>query len=168
VAHNQVNDAPYTGIWGESPRGLHVVGNLVFHTGGVVPDGGGIYLPFAQGRSFDDGAVVRGNVVHDAGAVGIYADVGADRVTVEHNLLYGEDHALSGVKPRRIAVAHNYWDDDMPFWWPRDTPKNGITLAGNTLLPRAHPVAACRADAGCARILAAAGPRASRRRLPRP
>ena len=159
VAHNQVNDVPYTGIWGESPRGLRVVGNLVFDAVGEVPDGGGIYLPFAQGTSFADGAVVRGNVVHDAGGVGIYPDVGADWVTVEHNVLFGQDNAVSGVEPKKIMVANNYWDDAKPYWWPEDTPTAGITLAGNTLLPRADPMAACRADAACADILAAAGPR---------
>jgi Right handed beta helix region len=160
VAHNQINDVPYTGIWGESPRGLQVVDNLVFNSGSVVPDGGGIYLPFAQGTSFADGAVVQGNVVHDAGGVGVYPDVGADWVTVEHNVLFGQKNAVSGVEPRRIIVADNYWDDGTPFWWPKEAPTNGITLAGNTLLPRAHPSAACRTNADCADILATAGPRA--------
>jgi hypothetical protein len=159
VAHNQVNDAPYTGIWGESPRGLRVVGNLVFDSGGVVPDGGGIYLPSAQGTSFANGAVVRGNVIHDSGGVGIYPDVGADWVTVEHNVLFGQDNAVSGVKPRSLVLAHNYWDDDTPHWWPKDTPEDGIAFVGNVRLPRADPVAACRADTACAGILAGAGRR---------
>ena len=159
MAHNQVNDVPYSGIWGESPRGLHVVNNLVFNAVREVPDGGGIYLPFAQGTSFDDGAVVRGNVVHDTGSVGIYPDVGADWVTLKHNVLYDQDNSLSGVEPRRITVADNYWDDDEPYWWPEDSPTDGVTLVGNTLLPHADPVAACRANADCAYILATAGPR---------
>ena len=159
VTHNQVNDVPYTGIWGESPGGLHVEDNLVFNAAGTVPDGGGIYLPFAQGTSFDDGAVVRGNVVHHAGGTGIYPDVGADWVTLERNVLYGSDNAVAGVQPRRIRIADNYWDDHKPFWWPKDTPTKGITLVGNMLLPRANPAAVCRGDATCASILATAGPR---------
>jgi Right handed beta helix region len=159
VAHNQVNDVPYTGIWGETPEGLRVESNLVFNAVGTVIDGGGIYLPFAQGTSFDNGAVVRGNVVHDSGGTGIYPDVGADWVTLERNVLYGSHDAVSGVQPRRIRIADNYWDDGKPFWWPRDTPTSGITLVANTLLPRANPAAACRADGTCASILATAGPR---------
>ena len=159
VAHNQVNNVPYTGIWGQSSSGLLVDGNLVFNAVRTVPDGGGIYLPFAQGTSFDDGAVVRGNVVHHAGGTGIYPDVGADWVTLERNVLYGSDDAVSGVEPKRIRIANNHWDDDKPFWWPEDTPTDGITLAGNTLLARANPAASCRADATCAGILGAAGRR---------
>jgi hypothetical protein len=159
VAHNQVNDVPYTGIWGQSAGGLHVEDNLVFNAVRTVPDGGGIYLPFAQGTSFDDGAVVRGNVVHHAGGTGIYPDVGADRVTLERNVLYGSDDAVAGVQPKRIRIANNYWDDDKPFWWPKDTPTDGITLVGNTLLPHANPAASCGADAACAEILVSAGRR---------
>jgi len=159
VAHNQVNDVPYTGIWGQSPGGLRVENNLVFNAVRTVPDGGGIYLPFAQGTSFDDGAVVRGNVVHHAGGTGIYPDVGADWVTLEHNVLFGSDDAVSGVQPKRIRIASNHWDDDKPFWWPNDTPTDGITLAGNTRLPRRDPAASCRVDAACAAVLHTAGRR---------
>jgi Right handed beta helix region len=166
IAHNQVNHVPYTGIWGQSlgisdraRGGLRVENNLVFNAVRAVPDGGGIYLPFAQGTSFDDGAVVRGNVVHHAGDTGIYPDVGADWVTLERNVLYGSTDAVSGVEPKRIRIADNYWDDGKPFWYPKDTPTDGITLVGNTLLPRADPVASCRADAACTDIVAGAGPR---------
>jgi hypothetical protein len=129
----------------------------VFNSGGKVPDGGGIYLPSTQGTSFADGAVVRGNVVHDAGGVGIYPDVGANWVTIKHNVLFGQGNAVSGVKPRSIRLAHNYWDDGEPYWWPKNTLTAGIKLEGNTLA-RADPVAACRANAACADILVAAGP----------
>jgi Right handed beta helix region len=167
VAHNQVNDVPYTGIWGQSSEissqssrgGLRIVNNLVFNAVGQVPDGGGIYLPFVQGTSFDDGAVVRGNVVHDAGDVGIYPDVGADWVTLERNVLHGSKDAVAGVEPKRIMLSDNYWDDDKPFWWPKSTPRDGIELADNTLLPRGDLLADCRADEACAQIIANAGPR---------
>ncbi|MEO3750709.1 right-handed parallel beta-helix repeat-containing protein [Streptomyces sp. B6B3] len=162
IAHNQVNDVPYSGIWGEAPTGLRVENNLVYDATREVPDGGGIYLPFAQGTSFADGAVVRGNVVHDAGGVGLYPDVGADWVTLEGNVLYGSEYAVSGVEPARIRIADNYWDNDVPYWWPEDTPTDGVTLSGNTLLPPEDPAAACRADAGCADVLTNAGPRPGR------
>jgi hypothetical protein len=158
VAHNQVNDVPYTGIWGESPRGLRIVDNLVFDAVRHVPDGGGIYLPAEQGTSFDDGALVRGNVVHDSGGVGIYPDVGADWVTLERNVVYGQDSAVSGVEPRRITIADNFWDDGEPYWWPEKAPTKGVKLVGNTLL-RSHPLETCRADDVCSDILARAGRR---------
>ncbi len=159
VAHNQVNNVPYTGIWGQAPGGLRVEGNLVFNAVRAVPDGGGIYLPSAQGTSFDDGAVVSRNVVRDAGGSGIYPDVGADWVTLERNVLYGSDNAVSGVQPKRIRIAANFWDDGKPFWWPRDWPTDSITRVGNTLLPRTDPAASCRADPACAEILVTAGRR---------
>jgi hypothetical protein len=158
VAHNQVNAVPYSGIWGEAPRGLRVEGNLVFDAVRRVPDGGGIYLPAAQGGSFADGAVVSGNVVQRAGGTGIYPDVGADWLAVEGNVLYGSDEAVSGVEPKRIRIAGNFWDDEDPFWWPEDTPTDGIALEGNARLG-ADPRASCRADAACAAILSAAGRR---------
>jgi hypothetical protein len=157
VAHNQVNDVPYTGIWGESPRGLRVIANLVFAAVHEVPDGGGIYVPYAQGTSFRNGALVRGNVVRDTGSVGIYADVGADWLTVTRNVVYGQDNAVSGVKPRRIRLVGNFWDDGVPFWWPESAPTPGVDRRGNRLLRRSDPFASCRANARCAAILAAAG-----------
>lgn len=159
VAHNRIADVPYTGIYGESPRGLRVVNNIVRDAVREVPDGGGIYLPFSQGTSFKDGALIRGNVVRDAGGVGIYPDVGADHVTVERNVLVGSHHAVSGVEPRRVFITHNFWDDPRPYWWPEDAPTNGVRLTDNTRLPRTDPLAACRRDDACAAILAAAGPR---------
>ena len=98
-------------------------------------------------------------MVHHAGGTGIYPDVGADWVTLERNVLYGSDNAVSGVEPKRIRIADNFWDDDKPFWWPRDWPTDAITLVGNTLLPRADPAASCRADPACAEILVTAGRR---------
>jgi hypothetical protein len=78
---------------------------------------------------------------------------------VERNVLYGSDEAASGVQPKRIRIASNHWDDDTPFWWPEDTPTDGIALAGNPKLPRSGPAAACCADAACAGIVAGAGRR---------
>ena len=123
------------------------------------PAGAALQLPGVQGTSFDLGAVVRGNVIHDAGGVGIYPDVGADWVTVQHNVVFNQYNALSGVKPQRSMVTGNDWDDAMPFWWPKNTPTGGVTHDGNRLLPRAEPLAGCRADAGCADILGNVGPR---------
>jgi hypothetical protein len=131
----------------------------VFDAVRAVPDGGGIYLPAAQGTTFANGAVVRGNVVHGAGSVGVYPDVGADRVTLEENVLYGSDSAVSGVEPKRIMIRGNYWDDGKPFWWPKDTPTDGVELVDNTLLSSTDPLEACRADDACAEILAGAGRR---------
>lgn len=159
VAHNLVRDVPYTGIWGEAPRGLRIAGNLVVGAVRTVPDGGGIYVHGRQGRSFASGAVVERNVVRGSGGVGVYLDVGADQITARRNVLHGNDHAVSGVEPGRLRLAGNYWDDATPFWWPEDAATGGVELNGNTLLSRSGPEAACQGHRACAEIVAGAGPR---------
>ena len=68
------------------------------------PAGAALQLPGVQGTSFDHGAVVRGNVIHDAGGVGIYPDVGADWVTVQHNVVFNQYNALSSVNATGAVV----------------------------------------------------------------
>jgi hypothetical protein len=73
-------------------------------------------------------------------------------------VLYRSDEAVAGVETKRIRIVDNHFDDT-PFWWPRETATDGITPAGDTLLPRANAAASCRADAACAQLLATAGRR---------
>jgi hypothetical protein len=71
VAHNQVNGAPYSGIlFAPTSHGGQIVDNLVFDTMKVLRGGGGIYLAGAMGTTWEDGAVVTGNVVPDTYTVG--------------------------------------------------------------------------------------------------
>jgi hypothetical protein len=57
-----------------------------------------------------------------AGDTGIYPDVGADWVTLERNVLYGNTDAVSGVEPKRIRIAERarlFYEDTLggpPRW----------------------------------------------------
>ena len=48
------------------------------------------------------------SVILVAVQAGIDPDVGADRVTLERNVLYGSDDAVAGVEPKRVTIANNY------------------------------------------------------------
>lgn len=167
VAHNQVNDTPYSGIViGDlgTARGVRVLDNQVFGTNRTLIDGGGIYTSADQGTSFANGALIRGNVVHDVlnrqpGSdfpipIGIYNDNEGDWITSRGNVVYGNRAPLGGVAPKRIRFEGNFWDDDKPMWWP---PSPGVKIRDNTLLPRDKARQACEAISACAAILANAG-----------
>ncbi|KND40202.1 hypothetical protein IQ63_00650 [Streptomyces acidiscabies] len=137
LAHNQVNDVPYTGILsGPSEdlrgimRGNRIVGNRVFATNRVLVDGGGIYLRGEQGRSFADGAVISGNAVtgsrYGIWNVGIYTDDSTNWVTVADNAVYDYVASIGGCSEewggrpvRNVRYRGNFWDDTVPDWVPR-------------------------------------------------
>ncbi|MDT3395086.1 right-handed parallel beta-helix repeat-containing protein [Streptomyces sp. B1866] len=173
VAHNEVDHIPYSGIvylnsggTATSSGGVRVVGNLVHHTNSVLIDGGGIYGNGPQGPSFEKGAVVERNVVHDVdsrAATGanfppyaLYPDDGGDHITFRDNVLYRNQNNLGGVSPRRIRVTGNFWDADRAWWWEGDGRE--VEYQGNTKLPRLAPEAGCRKRRGCAAVLEGAGP----------
>lgn len=175
VAHNQVNELPYSGIvfegpgFGEdAPEGgevetstarQHILDNRVFNTMNVLVDGGGIYASGWQGTSYETGALVKGNVVHDSVNpynVAIYVESSPSFTTVEENVIFRNDHAFGGEFVSDVIVAGNFWDDDQPSH--RFSPPERVTLEDNTLLPRDGFEAACAALAACAAIDADAGP----------
>jgi hypothetical protein len=195
LAHNQVDDVPYTGILSgpsEDLKGVmhgnRITGNRVFRTNRVLADGGGIYLRGEQGGSYADGAVVSGNAVTSSAYgiwnVGIYTDDSTRWVTVDGNAVYDYVAAVGGCSEewgdrpvRDVRYRGNFWDDALPDWlerrefpgaWPpadEQNPEEGcgdphdLEFTGNTLLPARDPGPACEADAGCAAVLAQAGPR---------
>jgi hypothetical protein len=163
VAHNQINDVPYSGIvigGGDTARGAQVIGNLIYNTMQVLADGGGIYLAGNQGASFASGAVVRGNVVRDTITsynFGVYTDYGATWVTVQGNVVARSDTpVVLRVSPplEHVAFVGNFWDDDPDGW---DDPPKGVAVVGNARLPRESFEQALRADPAGADILANAG-----------
>jgi Right handed beta helix region len=163
VAHNQIDDVPHCGIvvdGGEAARGAHVLDNLVFTTMTALADGGGIYLTGRQGASFASGAVVRGNVVHDTITsynFGLYTDYGAAWVTVQANAVYRSDTpVVLQVSPplEHVVFVGNFWDADPDG---HDQPPKGVTVAGNTRLPREDFERALAADPAGADIVAGAG-----------
>ncbi|MCT9077484.1 right-handed parallel beta-helix repeat-containing protein [Streptomyces fulvoviolaceus] len=192
IGHNQVDHVPYTGILSgpsEDLRGLmhrnRIVGNRVFATNRLLVDGGGIYLRGEQGTSYADGAVVSGNAVTDSRYgiwnVGIYTDDSSKWITVRRNVVHNYRASIGGCSEewgnrpvRNVRYHGNFWDDAVPDWlarrdypgaWP-PAPDCGnphdLEFKANTLLPPAHPAAACAARSTCAGILDRAGPRAAR------
>ncbi|MCX5359224.1 right-handed parallel beta-helix repeat-containing protein [Streptomyces sp. NBC_00124] len=168
-------------------RGNRILDNRVFATNRLLADGGGIYLRGEQGTSFADGAVISGNAVtssrHGEWNVGIYTDDSTNWTTVDGNAVYDYVATIGGCSEewgdrpvRNVRYRGNFWDDAVPSWlerrdfpgaWPpADTehPDEGcgdphdLEFTGNTLLPPRDPGRACAADAGCAAVLANAGP----------
>lgn len=137
IAHNQVNDVPYTGILsGPSDdlrgimRGNRILDNRVFATNRLLEDGGGIYLRGEQGHSFADGAVIRGNAVtsskHGDWNVGIYTDDSTNWATVDGNAVYDYVASIGGCSEewgnrpvQNVRYRGNFWDDTVPAWVAR-------------------------------------------------
>jgi hypothetical protein len=137
IAHNQIDDLPYTGIsigWGGWPdkKGLPaqsnfsnhntISNNLIFNYMEMLNDGGGIYTQGRTGSSLATGEHITGNVLHDqmnrSGGHVVYTDNGAAYITIHGNAMYasqvnseGSDHndttAGSGKDP--LDIQGNYW-----------------------------------------------------------
>ncbi|MGC0406328.1 hypothetical protein RKD27_008972 [Streptomyces sp. SAI-126] len=137
IAHNQVNDVPYSGILsgpGDDLRGImrrnRILDNRVFTTNRLLEDGGGIYLRGEQGTSFADGAVIGGNAVTDSKYgewnVGIYTDDSTNWVTVDRNTVYNYVASIGGCSEewgdrpvQNVRYRGNFWDDSVPEWVER-------------------------------------------------
>nr|WP_245694968.1 right-handed parallel beta-helix repeat-containing protein [Streptomyces antibioticus] len=137
IAHNQVNDVPYSGILsgpGDDLRGImrrnRILDNRIYATNRLLEDGGGVYLRGEQGSSFADGAVISGNAVTDSKYgdwnVGIYTDDSTNWVTVEHNTVYNYVASIGGCSEewgdrpvQNVRFHGNFWDDAVPEWVAR-------------------------------------------------
>lgn len=199
ISHNQINDLPDRGIFigqlhqqlGNSTDcrsetwptcanptnwGSRILNNVVFDVMKEMGDGAGIYTGFKQGESYETGALIRGNVVHDTDSltetvgdslrgtavnIGLYTDWASKWVTVESNVTYNVQHSTGGMStpgPAQIDNIHfrnNFLVDDHP-WWPV-APASNVIEEGNTTLPRDTAESACRAITQCATILQNAG-----------
>ncbi|WP_198676318.1 right-handed parallel beta-helix repeat-containing protein [Kribbella monticola] len=186
IEHNQVDNVPYTGILvgppgedGGSSHRTRILANRVFATNQVIEDGGGIYLRGKQGDGYADGALVRGNVVTDAGThnfdLGIYTDDTSEYVTVDRNVVHGYPGSIGGcANPylRDLRFRGNFWDDHVPEGiarraypgtWPTAAADDcgdpqHLTFEHNRLLSPDRPALECARIPACARIAAAAGP----------
>jgi hypothetical protein len=189
VRHNQVNDTPYGGILTLHPPGVgcpyscqgnpdpmsgyRIEDNLVFDTMLRLGDGGGIYVAGSMGGSWEDGAIVSGNVVHDiyvpdqwtamTPARVLYMDDGTDWITAERNVLYRGD-AVYGGNPTHARLSKNFWDQAEGSWATVQAPETEVA-ADNTLLPKIDPAKACAAIPECAAIVTNAGLQPKYRRL---
>lgn len=137
IAHNQVNDVPYSGILSgpaEDLRGIMrgngILNNRVFNTNRLLIDGGGIYVRGEQGTSYADGLTIGGNAVTDSEygvwGVGIYTDDSTNWVTVDRNAVYDYAAAIGGCSEewgdrpvRNVRYRRNHWDDAVPDWLER-------------------------------------------------
>jgi hypothetical protein len=138
IAHNQVNDVPYTGILsGPSEdlrgimRGNRILDNRVFQTNKLLDDGGGIYVRGEHGTSYEDGLVIAGNAVTDSDTggewgVGIYTDDSTNWATVDRNAVYDYVAAIGGCSEewgnrpvQNVRYRQNHWDDAVPDWLQR-------------------------------------------------
>ncbi len=122
IAQNQIHDFYYTGIavvgfWGFQPTPAYentIEYNYVHHIGKlsngeepILSDLGGIYTLGIQ-----PGTIIRGNKVHDIGAVhyggrGIYLDEGSSYILVENNLVYHTSHNLFALHYGQENIVRN-------------------------------------------------------------
>ncbi|MFC8364869.1 right-handed parallel beta-helix repeat-containing protein [Streptomyces griseorubiginosus] len=118
LAHNQVNDVPYSGILsgpGDDLRGImrhnRILNDRVFATNRLLADGGGINLRGEQGTSFADGALISGNAVTSSkhGAV----------VGVDADLPVGCGEEWGDRPVQNVRYRGNFWDDAVPAWVAR-------------------------------------------------
>jgi hypothetical protein len=185
VSHNQVNDMPYSGIFvGQgheqlvrangpqdptAPRntGARIIDNEVFNFMNVLSDGGGIYTTFRQGTSWQNGALIQGNVVHGqhGRTWAIYTDWGSSWVRVENNLMYdyfgGSTGGCSvpglGAGIAHIQYAGNFLADSGPEWACGPVEDIEVTDATQVPLEAAAAESACSKDRRCRAIVRDAG-----------
>src|SRR6267143_276220 len=128
VAHNQINNMPYTGInvgWGGwHTDTLHldnpninadntVQDNLIFEVMNYLSDGGAIYTNGFQGTTIPNGLKEEGNVAyqpHNSDFV-FYNDEGSSYITISQNVeWYGALYANGGCNTLgHIVIDQNYW-----------------------------------------------------------
>ena len=149
IAHNQVDDVPYSGIssnwgWGRTTTataGNRILGNLVFDHMQLHSDGGGIYVLGQQGDSFADGLLISGNVVRNGNSAGgghaIYTDGGSQFVTMTGNAMFADYvYSMGGCREGNGApygdfhYTGNYVEETTPDW-PCGNPDDA-TVADNT------------------------------------
>jgi hypothetical protein len=142
IAHNQVNDVPYSGIssnwgWGRTPTvssGNQILNNLVFDHMQQHSDGGGIYVLGQEGTSLATGLTISGNVVRDGNSAGgghaIYTDGGSQFITMTGNAMFANNvfsmggcRESDGTPYGDFSYTGNYVEETNPDW-PCGAPDN--------------------------------------------
>jgi len=142
IAHNQVNDVPYSGIssdwgWGHTPgysSGNKILNNLVFEHMQLHADGGGIYVVGQEGTSAANGLTISGNVVRNGTSTGgghaIYTDGGSQYITMTGNAMFTNYvYSMGGCREQEGApygdftFTGNYVEEINPDW-PCGLPDN--------------------------------------------
>ena len=152
IAHNQVNDVPYSGIssnwgWGHTTtatRNNKILNNLVFDHMQLHSDGGGIYVLGQEGDSFADGMLISGNVVRNGNSAGgghsIYTDGGSQFITMTGNAMFADYvYSMGGCREAGLpfgdfSFTGNYVEETTPDWpcgGPADATVTNNTLVGH-------------------------------------
>lgn len=166
IAHNQVNDVPYSGIssnwgWGRTPTyssGNKILNNLVFEHMQLHADGGGIYVLGQEGTSMATGLTLAGNVVRNGTSTGgghaIYTDGGSQYITMTGNAMFtnyvfsmGGCRESDGTPYGDFNYTGNYVEETNPDW-PCGAPDNA-TISNTQVGPDGSGVpASLLANAG--------------------
>jgi hypothetical protein len=155
IAHNQINNVPYTAIsvgWGGWPDKVKLpaepnysnhntfANNLIYNHMSTLSDGGAIYTNGITGTSLATGEHITGNLAHDqknaTGGHGLYTDNGASYITItgnaEYNVLvsvWGSNHTnytLNNGTYDPLDIEGNYWTNG-----PSDTNSKSVLIKGN-------------------------------------
>lgn len=163
ISHNHINDVPHSGIviyGGDAMQGLRITNNLVSRSMSILADGGGINLAIAQGTSWQNAGLVKGNVIQDVLTsynFGLYTDYGTAWLRVEDNIVW---HADTPIAPEvvppldHVVFTGNFWDKE-----PEDYGKipDTVTIADNMLLEGKEIELAVAKNTNANRIFAGAG-----------
>ena len=138
IAHNQIDDVPYTGIsigWGgwhanvltpnsdSNDNSDNVIeDNLLFHYMTTLGDGGAIYSDGSEATGFATALDVSGNVAYDGAntASSIYTDAASQYVDISDNFVYDQplDSFASGGchTVGHIRLSGNYFSQGGPVY----------------------------------------------------
>lgn len=193
IRNNQINTISDRGIFvcgitpscqGPGTSGAKILNNKVFDILRVMGDGGGIYVvgPQSQSESYETGAEVRGNLVHDTDYepevypgvtngpldIGLYPDYGNTYTTFTDNVVYNVTYSAGGLNVEagplagngqvpsghHIRFIDNFWVDEELFWTqpPRDQ-----VLENNHVLDENHAKDECLTIPRCRQIHDSAG-----------
>ena len=165
IAHNLVYNTPYTAISASYgfgmpnyQSGLRVVGNHVFDYMQILRDGGGIYTNGRQGPSYEEGALIVGNWIHDAANPynAIYNDESARFVTISDNVLHNNVYDWGSCRPLgNMKFVGNFWQTGRDHLGCRRFFPEPNVIAENSLI--ANGADDCLGIARCAAIMNGAG-----------
>ncbi|MFF2842524.1 right-handed parallel beta-helix repeat-containing protein [Paenarthrobacter sp. NPDC057981] len=193
IRNNQINTISDRGIFvcgvaptcpGPGTSGAKILNNKVFDILRVMGDGGGVYVvgPQSQTGSYETGALVSGNLIHDTDYepdvypgltngpldFALYADYGPTYITFTDNVVYNTTNSAGGLNVEggplsgngvlptgeHIQFLDNFWVDQEPAWL---MPPKDQVLEGNHVLDRDRAKDECLSIERCRQIYDSAG-----------
>jgi hypothetical protein len=156
ISHNELADLPYSGI-SFGFGGWHtdavtpdanpninadnvIADNLIYHVMEVRADGGPIYTNGPQGKTWDHGLTIRGNVTfaNKATSFASYNDEGSAYITMDGNVQYKDSGNFNGgcSTVGHIIVRNNYRVGPLNVYICNRVGTDFIDGGGNVLLPQ--------------------------------